>query len=110
MYEKLDELILMTEACTKSLWSCKIEGFRNEFPGVIDRLIGVLPQIIMSYSDPKMADISSDAMYWPEQMEKIVSLANDGGDIIALSDALYHELRANLIDYKNTLMQREVSV
>ena len=110
MIEKLDCLIDMLGECAELLWLLRTEQFREKFSEVISKLFEVVPQIIVSYSDEKMNDISEDALYWPNQINKIMGIVDGGNDIFALSDALYYELRANLIDYKATIIDRKMSV
>lgn len=110
MISKLDEIINELESDSIYLFKNQKELFKEEYNQLIIDLINIIPQIIFSYSNEKMSDLKEDVKYWSDQMEKIVFISENGNDVFAMADALYFEMRANLILFKEVIMDRGVVV
>lgn len=104
----IDELIDEIEIFTIMIWKNSIFEFFEKFPELVSLIMKTLPSVITLYSNESMIDISSDALYWPEQVNKIVTLVDNKNDFIAIADALYFELRANLIEFREIVLDRKV--
>lgn len=110
MVDKIDYLILELEELTKMLWKNDRSRFAESYNKILSIIMEIMPMIIASYANDKMADIREDALYWPGQVSKIIDLCSKGNDIIAMSDALYYELRANLVEYKHIITERMIGL
>lgn len=110
MIDKLDRLISELEELTNMLWKNEKAKFFENYKVVLADMMEVIPLVIAGYSHHKMDDIKDDAMYWPGQVSKIIDLIGKGNDVIAISDALFFEMRANLIEYRDVLIEREVEL
>ena len=106
--ENIDTIINELEIDSVFLMQNKKKSFLDNYQRLLELIFEYLPLIITSYSDEKMSDIKEDALYWPEQVDKVVSLIKNGEDVLAIIDALYFELRANLIEYKNEIIKRNL--
>lgn len=108
MLERIDSLIDMLEVNSELLWKNEQIPFAKESQNMINEMMTLLPEIIGLYSDEKMTDLASDAVYWPSQLQKIIDLLGYGKDVIAIADALYFEMRANLIEFRTVIVERNL--
>ena len=101
----MNELIEKIEKCILLLIKYDTKGFGESAQDIVNGMMMLIPQIISCYNDPKMEDLREDALYWPGQLERIISsLEND--DSFAIVDILYNEMRANLMELRDTLAKR----
>lgn len=107
---RLDNLIHKLEQFTELIWKSDFKGFIDNSNELLSILFQDIPIIISLYSNDSMSDLSDDALYWPTQVEKIVKLINNKNDFLAIADSLYFELRANIIELKKILLEREIIV
>lgn len=96
--DKLTELADVLELMTVELMKNDMEDYQKNV-SVLSKLLEVcFPQIIVSYSDPLLKEVSGDAVYWSEQLGRIVESLNQN-DKFNKIDVLYQETRTNLIAY-----------
>ncbi len=76
---------------------------------IMAELIELFPRIIATYSDERLADVSADALYWPGQLERIIS-TSESMDSFALYDVLYNETYMNLLEYQSMICERNISL
>ena len=101
----MDELINDIEETVAALIRYDVNRYTELAQGIANKMMILFPAIIDTYNDPRMQDLREDAVYWPEQLERIIK-AFDKGDNFEVIDVLYNETRENLIELKNTLAQR----
>lgn len=103
----MSNILDILEQATTDILEADISSFSEDINLVINEMMKLLPEIIQSYSLDKMQDVASDATYWPQQVEKILGLVKKD-DRLAIADALYCELRANLVEYKKLCFDRNI--
>lgn len=103
----MSNILDVLEQATIDILEVNIESFSDNINLAINEMMKLLPGIIQSYSLDNMQDVASDATYWPQQVEKILGLVKQD-DRLAIADALYCELRANLVEYKQMCFERNV--
>jgi len=74
-------------------------AFSEYLPPFTESLVKVIPQIVVSYTDPKMAAYVEDVSAWNDQFKRVMD-AISGTDKFKIMDILYFELKENLIEYK----------
>lgn len=104
----MNELILLIEEVISALMRYDMEEYAQKAQEFVDDMMALLPSIINSYSDPKMADVREDALYWPGQMERIIG-ALESHDRFEAVDVLYNETYPNLIELRDMLKERGLS-
>ena len=109
MNGELEELINLLDETCRYLVEMKKSDFAEGGKNVINKCLALFPKIIVSYSDPRMADISEDATYWPAQLERIINVL-EGGDSFAAIDVLYNETRENLKFISNEYAKRGIAL
>ncbi len=103
----MDKLILLIEEDISALMRYDMEEYARKAQQVVDDMMALLPSILNSYSDPKMADVREDALYWPGQMERIIK-AFESHDRFEAVDVLYNETYPNLLELKGMLEKRGI--
>ncbi len=101
----MNELIKLIEETISALMRYDMEVYAQNAQRVVDEMMALLPAIINCYSDPKMADVREDALYWPGQMERIIK-AFENYDRFEAVDVLYNETYPNLMELKDMLIER----
>ncbi|MCR5300878.1 MAG: hypothetical protein K6E49_00395 [Lachnospiraceae bacterium] len=101
----MDELIEGIESTIISLMRYDLNEYPKQAQELANKMMVIFPAIIDCYNDPLMQDKREDAMYWPGQLERILA-AFDRGDAFEVTDVLYNETRANLMELKAILTQR----
>ena len=101
----MNDLISLIEEVISALMRYDMEGYAQKAQEFVDDMMAQLPLIINSYSDPKMADVREDALYWPGQMERIIN-ALESHDRYEAVDVLYNETYPNLMELKGMLEER----
>ncbi len=101
----MDELITRIEKTVSELLQYDKERFNIDAQELVNILAATLPSVISCYGDPRMSDLSGDALYWPGQMERIID-ALKSGDWFKVADVLYNETHPNLIELKDTMVSR----
>ena len=96
--DKLQELIGLLEEMTGELMMNDMEAYQDHIPALSGLLENCFPQIILSYSDPLLADVAQDATYWSGRLGRIIDALN-GQDEFGRIDVLYQETRSNLLAY-----------
>ncbi len=104
----MNELILLIEEVISALMRYDMEEYAQKAQKIVDDMMALLPSIINSYGDPKMADVREDALYWPGQMERIIG-ALESHDRFEAVDVLYNETYPNLIELRDMLKERGLS-
>lgn len=107
---ELNVLIDKLEQCSKMIWKNEIIAFLNSSPELVSLIMKNLPVLISVYYQDTMSDLSADAQYWPMQIEKVIRLIEDKKDFFAIADSLYFELRANIIELKIILDERNIII
>ena len=106
--DKLQELIDLLEKMTGQLMMNQMDDYKDTIPELSKLMEMCFPKIIISYSDPLLKDVSEDAVYWSDQLGRIIdTLKLD--DKFARMDVLYQETRANLIAYNNMIKETEIA-
>ena len=107
--ENLKNLTGLLRLLTAYLLNNEMAQF-NEAMKELSELIGVIfPIIISSYTKPKLQDVAGDALYWSEQLGKIVSVLEEE-DRFKIIDVLYYETRENLINYERMITERGIVI
>ena len=101
----MNELIDKIEESVSMLLKYDTKGFGESAQEIVNMMMALLPVIINCYSDPKMEDLREDAIYWPGQLERIIKTLEDD-DMLEIVDVLYNETRCNLIELRDTLVER----
>ena len=96
--DKLTELTKLIETMTTELVSNQMDEFKDNIPKFTNLLEMCFPQIIISYSDPMLSEVASDAEYWSNQLGRIVE-AMSLDDKFMRIDVLYQETHANLLAF-----------
>ena len=101
----MDELILKIDDVVGKLIGYDQEGYAVAMDDLANSLISALPTIVSYYTDPRMEEYREDALYWPQQYERIFN-ATKAGDDLAVADILYNETRANLEELAGILKEK----
>lgn len=101
----LDKLIGEIEYLTEELMMGIDEEFSDKVKSVVSSFMETIPSIIIIYNHPLMKDKSSEAVYWPAQVERLLE-AFDRSDEVYLADVLYNETRQMLIELREDLKER----
>lgn len=96
----LQEIIKKTEKISLLVFSNEYDKTAQIIRAFISEFISFMPMIMNSYLREEMQEYREDMQYWPNEAEKILCLI-DRRDRFALFDALYFELRNNLIAFAN---------
>lgn len=105
----MDELMFLIEETCRKLLAGKDNEFRECFEKTLREMMAIFPKLIVAYSNPTMSDMAQDAVYWPQQLERIIQTA-DSQDKIALFDVLYSETYMNLIEVNGIMNERKVLI
>ena len=106
--DKLHELIDLLEKMTGQLMMNQMDDYKDTIPELSKLMEMCFPKIIISYSDPLLKDVSEDAVYWSDQLGRIIeTLKLD--DKFARMDVLYQETRANLVAYYDMIKETEIA-
>lgn len=100
--DKLTELTDLIETMTVELMSNKMDEFKDNIPKLSRLMEMCFPQIIVSYSDPLLSEVSGDAIYWSEQVGRIIEALNMDDKFIRI-DVLYQETRTNLLSFMDMI-------
>lgn len=103
----MDELIIQIPKVVAALMRYDMDEYAQKAQEFVDAMMANLPFIINCYSDPKMADVREDALYWPAQMERIIN-ALESHDRYEAVDVLYNETYPNLMELKGMLEKRGI--
>ncbi len=107
--DKIQELIDLLEKMTGQLMMNQMDDFKDTIPE-LSMLMGLcFPTIVSSYADESMKQVSDDALYWSNQLGRIVETLNKD-DKFAKIDVLYQETRANLIAYYNMIKGSRIAM
>ena len=101
----MNELIKQIENVVSELMRYDMDNFSVHAQELVNNMIVVFPSIISIYSKEEMADVREDAMYWPGQLERIIS-ALGSPDRFETVDVLYNETYMNLIELREILTKR----
>ena len=103
----IDELINRIEDTVYSLMKYDMELYSQKAQELAEEMISVFPSIISCYSGERMWDHAEDAKYWPGQLERVLNVLQTGDDW-ATADILFNETRANLVELKGILEERDI--
>lgn len=106
----LDVLIDELEQSSIMIWKNELKVFLDRSPKLISLIMKSMPNLISLYYQDAMSDLRIDAQYWPMQIEKIVNQIESKKDFLSIADSLYFELRANILELKNILKERNIIV
>ena len=106
--EALQELINLLEEMTGNLMLNDMNAFQDQIPELSGLLETCFPRIIISYSDPLLAEVASDATYWSGQLGQIIEALNQNDKFVRI-DTLYQETRANLIAYYDMIRDTPIA-
>ena len=101
----MDELIKEIEDTVVALIRYDMEKYPDLAQEIANKMMVIFPAIIDCYNSPQMQDMREDAVYWPDQLKRVIE-AFDRGDAFEVMDVLYNETRANLIELKEIYEQR----
>lgn len=101
----MDDLLIHITKTVSSLMRYDMDEYAQNAQEFVDTMMSALPSVINCYSDPKMADVKEDALYWPAQMERIIK-ALESYDRFEAVDVLYNETYPNLEELKGMLQER----
>lgn len=104
----LENLIEQIEEMCVTLLELNTEKFNESYNSVIKKCITYFPVIISKYADPRLSDVSEDAVYWPAQLERMIECGSKN-DTILIFDVFYNETRENLIEFLKLLDDRDIS-
>ena len=103
----MNELIDKIEESVSKLLKYDTEGFGESAQEAVNMMMALFPVIINCYNNPQMVDFREDAIYWPEQLERIIkTLEND--DSLEIVDVLYNETYPNLVELRDMLVKRGI--
>lgn len=96
--DALIELTDIIETMTAELMKNGMENYSNCLPNFSKLMEMCFPQIVLSYFDPLLSEVSGDVEYWTNQFERILNILGEK-DKFAIIDVLYHETRVNLLSF-----------
>lgn len=105
----LNELISKIETVISHLLQAEYDEYANAVSDLVNSMIQNFPIIIAYYYNPLMSEYAEDATYWPGQLERIVNTINSG-DELAVCDVLYNETYPNLLELKDILCKKGISL
>lgn len=100
--DKVEELIDLLEDMTGQLMRNDMDGFEANIPELSVLLEICIPQIIITYSDPSLKELASDATYWSNQLGRIIEALNQKDKFVRM-DVLYQETRTNLLGFNKMI-------
>lgn len=100
--DTLRELADLIELMTIQLMRNEMDDHKNNIPKLSRLMEMCFPQIIVSYSDPILSEVSGDAVYWSEQIGRIIEALNMDDKFIRI-DVLYQETRTNLLAFMDMI-------
>ncbi|MCR5591164.1 MAG: hypothetical protein K6F73_06470 [Lachnospiraceae bacterium] len=101
----MNELIDKIQKSVSQLFKYETKEFGESARDIVNSMMALLPVIISFYNKPEMEDLREDALYWPGQLERIIKCL-EKDDSFEIADVLYNETRANLIEFRDTLVKR----
>ena len=101
----MNELITQIEETVGILMKYEMDDFATRAQKLVDIMIRIFPAIISIYGRPEMEDIKEDALYWPKQLERVIS-ALESPDRFETVDVLYNETYPNLVELRDILVKR----
>lgn len=105
----VSDLICILEKMVKYLLENEMSEYNDSIRDLSKLLSETIPVIISSYSRPELKEVASDAVYWSNQLAKIVEVM-ESKDRFKILDVLYYETRNNLISYKEMIQDLEIDV
>ena len=106
--DTLQELIKLLENMTGQLMLNDMDRFQEQIPEMSGILETCFPTIIISYSDPLLAEVASDANYWSGQLGRIIESLNQNDKFVRI-DTLYQETRTNLMAYYDMIKDTPIA-
>lgn len=100
--EMLTELTDLIELMTIQLMKNQMDDHKDNIPKLSRLMEMCFPQIIVSYSDPLLSEVSGDAVYWSEQIGRIIDALSMDDKFIRI-DVLYQETRTNLLAFMDMI-------
>lgn len=107
--DKIQELIDLLEKMTGQLMMNQMDDFKDTIPELSALMELCFPAIVSSYADESMKQVSGDALYWSDQLGRIIDTLNMD-DKFTRIDVLYQETRANLIAYYNMIKGSRIAM
>lgn len=101
----MEKMIIMIEETVSALFRYDMKQYATLAQELVNMMLTLFPAVIKCYNDPRMADLSGDATYWPGQLQRIIDSLGSG-DYFEVTDVLYNETRPNLIELTNHLKNR----
>lgn len=105
LVNKIDELIDQLQQVSRLCISNETVDLKKALAFIYNNVADVFPGIIKSYDIPELAEYAEEAGYWASQIQRITDTCA-GEDRFLAVDVLYQETRANLIEYKDRLIQK----
>ena len=106
--DKLQELIELLEDMTGNMMLNAMDVYQEQIPDLSALLESCFPKIIISYSEPALSEVASDATYWSAQLGRLIEVLNKD-DKFARVDVLYQETRTNLIAYLDMIKDTPIA-
>lgn len=107
--ENLKNLIGLLRLLTVHLLNNEMARFNGAMQELSELLGVIFPLIISSYTKPQLQDVAADALYWSEQLGKIVGVLEEE-DRFKIIDVLYYETRENLMNYQRMITERGIVI
>lgn len=108
-FTELQILIDLLESMTSAMLTNLMSVYNRMLPELSDMLTYCMPLIISSYSRPELKEVAGDALYWSDQLGRIIDTLEEQ-DIFKIADVLYNETRENLIQYRRMIMDMEITL
>lgn len=105
----MNELIEIVEEMSLSIIRNDLEKIRELSPKLNNSLFNIFPFIITTYSKPEMKEVSQDALFWPQLLEKIIDVLKSE-DRFLIVDTLYYETRGALFQFIDTCKKYGLSI
>ena len=101
----MNELIDKIENTVSELLQYDMKNYAVHAQELVSIMLNAFPVIISCYNDPAMSEVKEDALYWPGQLERIIT-SLENGDYFNVVDVLYNETRPNLIELRSILTKK----
>lgn len=105
----MEVIIYKIRVVISHLLQAEYDEYADGISDLVNSMIQTFPTIISYYYNPLMSEYVSDATYWPGQLERIVNTVKSG-DELAVADVLYNETYPNLLELKDILCQKGISL
>lgn len=103
--DKIDELVEQIEQISRLCLSNETTDLKKVLAYIYNNIADTFPAIIKSYDLPELSEYVEERGYWASQIQRITD-ACSGEDRFLVVDVIYQETRANLVEYRDRLIQK----